>query len=113
MDTANANLKVLLVEDSPSDAELVLRSLRELPHAIDHSRVSCEAALRAALSEFAPDIILSDFSMPGFSGQQALVVAQQEAAHVPFLFVSGTIGEELAIEALQRGALDYVLKDNL
>jgi PAS domain S-box-containing protein len=113
MDTANATLKVLLVEDSPSDAELVLRSLRELPHDIDHARVSSEAGLRSALAAFAPDIILSDFSMPGFSGQQALVVARQEAAHVPFLFVSGTIGEELAIEALQRGALDYVLKDNL
>lgn len=113
MDTPHATLKVLLVEDSPSDAELVLRSLRELPHDIEHARVSSEAGLRRALAEFVPDIILSDFSMPGFSGQQALVVARQEASDIPFLFVSGTIGEELAIEALQRGALDYVLKDNL
>jgi PAS domain S-box-containing protein/diguanylate cyclase (GGDEF)-like protein len=106
-------LNVLLVEDSPADAELVLRSLGDLPLPIEHVRVSNEAELRRALAALTPDIILSDFSMPGFSGQDALLIARQQAPHVPFLFVSGTIGEELAIEALQRGALDYVLKDNL
>ena len=108
-----STLNVLLVEDSPSDAELVLRSLDELPARIEHTRVSSEAGLRQALAEFEPDIILSDFSMPGFSGQDALLISRSEAPHVPFIFVSGTIGEELAIQALQRGALDYVLKDNM
>ena len=63
--------------------------------------------------DFAPDVILSDFSMPGFSGQEALEIARDWRPDVPFIFVSGTIGEELAIHALQRGAIDYVLKDNL
>ena len=106
-------LKVLMVEDSLADAEMVLRALRDLGREFEHARVASEAALRAALTEFAPDVVLSDFSMPGFSGQEALEVVRVEAPQVPFLFVSGTIGEELAILALQRGAIDYVLKDNL
>src|SRR5688500_12491012 len=109
--TARPPLKVLMVEDSPADAEMVLRALRDLGREFEHARVASESALRAALSDFAPDVVLSDFSMPGFSGQEALEVVRAEAPHVPFLFVSGTIGEELAILALQRGALDYVLKD--
>ncbi|RNF86126.1 EAL domain-containing protein [Montanilutibacter psychrotolerans] len=106
-------LKVLLVEDSPADAELVLRALRELARPIEHRRVANKAGLEAALAEFLPDIVLSDFSMPGFGGSDALQIAQLHAPSIPFLFVSGTIGEEVAIEALQRGAADYVLKDNL
>ena len=113
MSLEEQTLNVLLVEDSPSDAELVLRSLGALPVRIEHERVSNETGLRRALVEFEPDIILSDFSMPGFSGQDALLISREQAPHVPFIFVSGTIGEELAIQALQRGALDYVLKDNM
>ena len=113
MEDQTAVLKVLLVEDSPSDAELVLRSLRELPHAVEHTRVASADTMREALAEFAPDLILSDFSMPGFSGQEALEIASEHAPDVPLVFVSGRSGEELAIEALQRGAIDYVLKDNL
>jgi CheY-like chemotaxis protein len=64
-----------------------------------HRRVTSEAALRAALADEVPDIILSDFSMPGFSGQDALRIARELVPDTPFLFVSGTIGEELAIEA--------------
>jgi PAS domain S-box-containing protein/diguanylate cyclase (GGDEF)-like protein len=113
MDSRTTALRVLLVEDSHADAELVLRSLRDLERPVEHARVASEAALREALASFAPDVILSDFSMPGFSGQQALSIANACVPEVPFLFVSGTIGEELAIYALQRGAIDYVLKDNL
>lgn len=108
-----APLKILLVEDSQADADLILRQLRELPREFRHVRVASEVALCAALSEFQPDVILSDFRMPGFSGQQALKLAMTHAPTVPFLFVSGTIGEELAIDTLQNGAIDYVLKDNL
>jgi len=106
-------LKVLLVEDSSADAELILRALRELARPIEHRRVANKAALEAALAEFVPDVVLSDFSMPGFGGSDALEISQQNAPEIPFLFVSGTIGEECAIDALQRGAADYVLKDNL
>ncbi|MGH8076499.1 MAG: EAL domain-containing protein [Lysobacter sp.] len=113
MDSRTLPLKVLLVEDSPADAELMLRALRDLGAEIHHVRVASEATLLRALAEFAPDVILSDFSMPGFSGQQALQIAGERAPDTPFLFVSGTIGEELAIDALKRGAIDYILKDNL
>jgi PAS domain S-box-containing protein/diguanylate cyclase (GGDEF)-like protein len=113
MDYRQAPLHVLMVEDSQADAELILRAMRELGMPVEHRRVSSEAALREALRVRMPEIILSDFAMPGFSGQDALRIAHELAPDVPFLFVSGTIGEELAIEALQRGADDYVLKDNL
>ncbi|HTD28720.1 MAG TPA: PAS domain S-box protein, partial [Xanthomonadaceae bacterium] len=106
-------LKVLLVEDSLPDAELVLRELRGLSQPFEHLRVANEVALRDALNRFGPHVVLSDFSMPGFSGQRALTIVREEMPHIPFLFVSGTIGEELAIDALRRGAMDYVLKDNL
>jgi PAS domain S-box-containing protein len=66
-----------------------------------------------ALREFVPDVVLSDFSMPGFSGQAALAIVSEHAPDTPLVFVSGAVGEELAIEALKRGAADYVLKDNL
>jgi PAS domain S-box-containing protein len=113
MDQATAPLKVLLVEDSPEDVTLALRALRGLDRPLRSEIVASEQALRAALNDFAPDIVLSDFSMPGFSGQEALRIVHDFDPELPFIFVSGTIGEELAIEAMQRGAADYVLKDNL
>ncbi|WP_440222324.1 EAL domain-containing protein [Dokdonella sp. MW10] len=106
-------LKILLVEDQQGDADLVLHALRSLRKAIEHRRVTSEQALVRELAEFRPEIVLSDFSMPGFSGIEALRVVTTVSRDTPFIFVSGTIGEELAIEALQRGAIDYVLKDNL
>ena len=106
-------LKVLLVEDSAADAELVEHALRDLGRPVQAMRVCSADTLRAALAEFDPDIVLSDFSMPGFSGQEALQIVCDQAPHVPLLFVSGAIGEELAIDALQRGAMDYLLKNNL
>ncbi len=113
MDGPSAPLKVLLVEDSAADAEMILRALRPLPRPIEHARVASADTLRVALAQFAPDVILSDFSMPGFSGQEALEIASAEASATPFMFISGEIGEERAIEALQRGASDYLLKDSL
>ena len=113
MDTSSAPLKILFVEDSPADAALNLRSLNDLGRPLVSETVASEAALRDALARFSPDIVLSDFSMPGFSGQDALKIVREVASDLPFIFVSGTIGEELAIDAMQRGADDYVLKDNL
>jgi PAS domain S-box-containing protein/diguanylate cyclase (GGDEF)-like protein len=106
-------LRVLMVDDSAPDLALNARALRDLGREFLTVCVASETALREALSGFRPDIILSDFSMPGFSGQEALDIVQELAPEVPFIFVSGTIGEELAIDAMQRGAADYVLKDNL
>lgn len=107
------SLKLLLVEDSAADVELVIRAMREFPRPVVHLAVASESALRQALADFSPEVILSDFSMPGFSGKEALRIVSEVAPQVPFVFVSGTIGEELAIDALRRGASDYVLKNNL
>lgn len=109
----DSELRVLMIEDSPADEKMVLWALRRMPKRISHLRVACERDLRHALRDFAPDVILSDFSMPGFGGHDALRVSLEMVPQVPFLFVSGTIGEEVAIDALQRGAADYVLKENL
>ncbi|HTM28855.1 MAG TPA: PAS domain S-box protein, partial [Rhodanobacter sp.] len=103
----------MLVEDSAADVGLILRSLRDFPRTIEHRAIASGQALHHALAEFSPEVILSDFSMPGFSGKEALRIASEIAPDIPFLFVSGTIGEELAIDALRQGAADYVLKDNL
>src|SRR3954470_10996638 len=102
MDDARA-LRVLMVEDSAADAELMLRELqRRLDRTVVHQRVASEQALVDAIDAFRPDIILSDFSMPSFGGHDALAIAIRRAPEVPFLYVSGTIGEERAIDALQR-----------
>ncbi|NJO13040.1 MAG: GAF domain-containing protein, partial [Gammaproteobacteria bacterium] len=95
------------------EAELALHHLRKGGIACAWLRVETEAELRAALRDFRPSIILSDFSLPQFDGMSALAITRELAPDVPFIFVSGTIGEERAIEALRRGAVDYVLKSNL
>ena len=114
MDMLAANeLGILFVEDSALDMELSLHELRGLGRKLSVTRVSSADALRDALARSSPDVILSDFSMPGFSGMDALEIVLEIAPEIPFIFVSGTIGEEAAIEALQQGAVDYVLKENL
>jgi diguanylate cyclase (GGDEF)-like protein len=105
-------LRVLLIEDSQRDSELTIRRLTAAGFRCSYRCVVSEAEMRSALKDWLPDLILSDFSMPGFDGMTALAVARVEAAGVPFIFLSGTIGEERAIEALKRGAIDYVLKSN-
>ncbi len=110
---ATNELSILFVEDSTLDVELSLRELRGLGRELSITRVSAADALRDALSRSSPDVILSDFSMPGFSGMHALEIVRELAPEIPFIFVSGTIGEEAAIDALQQGAVDYVLKENL
>ncbi|MBB4127211.1 signal transduction histidine kinase [Xanthomonas translucens] len=105
-------IRILMVEDSPEDAELLSDQLLEAGLEATFRRVEGESALREALREFAPDIVLSDLSMPGFSGHQALRVLREHSTSVPFIFVSGTIGEETAVEALRDGANDYIIKHN-
>jgi two-component system sensor histidine kinase UhpB len=106
------DLKVLLLEDDPNDAELVQIELgREMPH-LRWQHVTTEAAFRAALDR-APDLVLADYSLPGFDGLRALAILRERHADVPFIFVSGSLGEERATEALKSGATDYVLKDRL
>ena len=106
-------MRVLLAEDVPSDAELELRELKRAGLRVRHLLADTEQSFERALREFVPDIILSDFSMPGFDGMAALAMARELTPETPFIFVSGTIGEEYAIRALKSGATDYVLKTNL
>ena len=110
---AGAVVRILLVEDSVVEADLSTRAIHRAGIDAVFLRVETERTLRDAVRDFAPDIILSDFSLPRFDGLSALKVAREIAPELPFVFVSGTIGEERAIEALQCGAMDYVLKHNL
>jgi len=109
----NRTLRILLLEDAATDAELEVRALARGGVKCETLRVDTEAGFRSALAEFNPDVILSDYSMPGFDGHTALSIVQRLCPDVPFIFVSGTIGEEKAVRSLRSGATDYVLKDNL
>lgn len=109
----NRELKVLLVEDSQADAELTLRELKKGGVDCVSRRVETRTDMIRELKTFAPDFILGDFSLPRFDGLSALAVARTRSPATPFIFVSGTIGEEVAIEALEHGATDYILKTNL
>ncbi len=111
--SAKTELRLLLVEDMPHEAELVVHQLRRDGLRFEWLRVETEGALRSQLIDFAPDVILSDFNLPQFDGLSALKVVRQMTPDLPFIFVSGTIGEERAIDALRSGASDYVLKNNL
>src|SRR5688572_1839258 len=106
-------LRILLVEDVETDAELEVRELKRAGLRVAHQRVETEDSFRRAIQGFQPHLIISDFSMPQFDGMWALSLARELAPDVPFIFVSGTIGEEYAIRALKNGATDYVLKSNL
>ena len=106
-------IRILMVEDMPTDAELEVRELRRAGLAIEHRLVDTEQGFQSTLGPFNPHLIISDFSMPHFDGMAALALARELAPEIPFIFVSGTIGEEYAIRALKNGATDYVLKTNL
>jgi diguanylate cyclase (GGDEF)-like protein len=106
-------LKLVVVEDSVADAELLARHLAKSGLDCVIERVQTERDFIAALHLHKPDLILSDFSLPNFGGLRALDLAAIHAPDTPFIYVSGTIGEERAIDALRRGATDYILKSNL
>jgi len=104
---------ILMVEDNETDFELQLAELRRNGLTCEARRVDTEPSLVQALVQYVPDVILCDFSMPRFGGLRALEVARLHAPQTPFVFVSGGIGEDLAVESLKHGATDYVLKSNL
>src|SRR5688572_9511712 len=106
-------LRIIVVEDVATELELAGRELKRAGLHCQFVRVETEQTFRAALRATPPDLILSDFSLPQFNGMSALKLARVESPDTPFIFVSGTIGEERAIEALRLGATDYVLKSNL
>jgi PAS domain S-box-containing protein len=106
-------LRFLLLEDEPADAELMLRELARQGFAFTHVRVATYDAFVRALGEPRPDVILSDYGLPGFDGSAALRAAVERCPETPFIFVTGTLGEERAIELVKAGATDYVLKEGL
>jgi diguanylate cyclase (GGDEF)-like protein/PAS domain S-box-containing protein len=108
-----SDVNVLFVEDSADDVEFALRSLKADGIHAHWRRVDSEKDLRQTLGSVKPDAILSDFAMPGFDGLHALRIVRELTPEVPFIFLSGTIGEERAIEAIRAGATDYVLKNNI
>jgi signal transduction histidine kinase len=105
-------VRILLVEDVPADAELVIDELRDDGLECETRRVDTEADYLRDLDTFAPDIVLSDLGLPDFDGYRALQLLRERNALLPFIFVSGTMGEEVAVEALRQGATDYILKNN-
>ena len=107
------DLRVLLVEDSESDAELLARELKRAGFATEYARVQSAPELQAALERGPWDIIVGDNSMPGFSGREALAIVRDRGLDIPFIFVSGTMGEDLAVQALEAGAGDAIAKGDL
>ena len=105
-------LNVLIVEDSEADAELIRYELRNAGFDLVCTRVQSEPDFLEALAR-KPDIVLSDYSMPHFSGLRAAELTRDSSLGVPFILVSGTVGEETAVEAMKCGATDYLLKDRL
>ena len=106
-------LRVLMIEDSEDDAALLERELRRGDYDVHLERVDEPSALEAAFQKQSWDLIISDFSMPHFSGTDALKLLRSKGCDKPFIFVSGTIGEETAVAALRDGAQDYLMKSNL
>jgi PAS domain S-box-containing protein len=106
-------LRILLIEDSEDDAVLVTRALKRSGFEIQYERVETPESVRSALENRTWDIIVSDFSMPHLRGTEALKLLRERDQDTPFIFVSGTIGEDAAVEAMRSGAQDYVLKENL
>jgi len=106
-------LKILMVEDQVTDFELSVRELRRANLQFEAKRTETEADFRHHLQFDTPDIVISDFSLPKFDGLSALRISQEMQPDIPFIFVSGTIGEDTAVDSLKRGATDYVLKSNI
>jgi FixJ family two-component response regulator len=106
-------LRVLIVEDSDDDARLLLRELDRAGYQPTYERVETPAAMAVALDRQPWELVIGDYSMPAFSGPAALALLRARDLDTPFIFVSGTIGEEVAIEAMRAGAQDFITKGNL
>ena len=103
-------LRLLLVEDSEHDAELLIAHLRRGGFDPQHERIDSAEALNAALDRQPWDLVIADYTMPGFSGTAALSILRARGFETPFIFVSGTIGEDTAVDAMKVGAYDYLIK---
>jgi signal transduction histidine kinase/DNA-binding response OmpR family regulator len=106
-------LRVLHVEDSEDDAELVMHALRRAGYDLTYRRIDSRPAMETALAQQVWDVVLADYELPRFSGLAALLLLQNSGLDLPFLVVSGAIGEEVAVAAMKAGAQDYIMKGNL
>ena len=106
-------LAVLIVEDSESDAQLVVRLLHKAGYKVAYQQVETAEQMRAALEKQAWDIVISDYSLPHFDGPAALALLHEKGLDIPFIVVSGTMGEETAVVMMKSGAHDYLVKGNL
>src|SRR5437016_13694930 len=106
-------LRALQVEDSERDAALLMRYLSRAGYELISERVDQPETMRKALANREWDIVLCDYSMPQFSALEALSVVQETGLDIPFIIISGTVGEEVAVQAMLAGAHDYLMKDNL
>lgn len=106
-------LRTLIIEDNPADAELIQHILKKAFGQIAAVVVTNGADLRKQIQAFHPDIFISDNSLPRFNATEALAIVQEEAPHIPFILVTGTVSEEFAAEVIKSGADDYILKDRM
>jgi len=111
--SSSRSIDVLMVEDSPDDAYLIELELVKAGYEVHITRVETAEALEASLCEKKWDVLISDYNLPGFDGLSALQIVQEKDVDIPFILVSGTVGEEFAVESVLAGANDYVMKDNL
>ncbi|MGH7544696.1 MAG: response regulator [Gemmatimonadota bacterium] len=109
----STSLRVLVVEDSQDDTLLLARELERAGYELQYEQVQTAAAMTAALDRQRWDLVIGDYSMPHFSGPAALAVLRERDPDTPFIFLSGTIGEDVAVEAMKAGAQDYLIKGNL
>ena len=110
-DAARRTARVLILEDDPWDAELAQRLLAGAGLDFTAIIVDTRTSFVEQLAAFRPHIILSDFALPGFSGEMALRIAQEQCPHIPFIIWSGVLGDEAAVGLIKQGATDYILKD--
>lgn len=107
------SIRLLIIEDSEDDAELLVRKVTKSGYKIKYTRVESEKEMKSALQQEAWDLIISDYSLPNFTGLSAINLINQLKIDIPFIIVSGAIGEDIAVEAMKAGAHDYIMKDNL
>jgi PAS domain S-box-containing protein len=111
--TNKSLLKILFVEDLPSDAELAVMELRKEGLRFEHMRVDTRDGFIKALQDFKPDIVISDYMMPSYNGMQALKDAHEFDPSLPFILCTGSMNEETAVECIKAGATDYIIKEHL
>ena len=111
--TERSRLRALLVEDNPDDAAIILRALSRGGFDVEHERVETATELRNAIGRRGWDVVIADYTLPAFTGPEAFALTRRQDAHLPFILVSGAVGEETVAEAMRQGIDDYLMKDNL